>query len=545
MSKIIFYQSIEGKIESSIGRKIKSSFGVMDKSLEISPAHYHCVSENSQLSIYNQSPFDRPNHLSLEIKQGESPEASILSLRVSENETRISTGKYITQLFWYYKDDHQFIFSNSQWLINQLIDGFELNEKAAKWMISTGCSADHAWDRRLKPFYYGSELVIKSNTIEHVKPDEPYYRINSSVLSLNSVIEEAFLDYKLADPLNILTLSGGFDSRVLINRINQTGKVSTASWGIKGSENEQDTDSFIAKKVANKSGNRHVHFNYDTDKLDVPVLMKKMIVAGDLRIDHVNQFMDGLKMYSDLHNAGKKVVIRGDEAFGWVPVSNPFDTLMSVGVNRVNDFKNISKNLIDFQQKLEFDSRFDRAKEESLQSWRDRLYVSFRLPFVLSALHDQMTPFLDIVNPFLHTSIIDYMRHISDDERTSKELFRRSNKGVVDEIGLSKYPSVPEPEKLLSHQDFVQFIKEKMNKIEFSELFQSLDLVKLNSLLQTQNLNNERPLNSKQGYDLSRIIPFKIKKLIRNKMIGYSLSYNRLAFRIALVQQVLEEFKKK
>ena len=62
---------------------------------------------------------------------------------------------------------------------------------------------------------------------------------------------------------------------------------------------------------------------------------------------------------------------------------------------------------------------------ESLETWRDRLQQQFRVPFVLGALSDLKLPYVEIINPLLSDSIVDFIRQLPDALRTNKVLLRR------------------------------------------------------------------------------------------------------------------------
>src|SRR5690606_40276122 len=65
-----------------------------------------------------------------------------------------------------------------------------------------------------------------------------------------------------------------------------------------------------------------------------------------------------------------------------------------------------------------------KRADETLYSWRDRLFNIQRQTFVQAALHDLFYPYVEMVNPLFSNEIVNYTRELNDKERTGKNFYR-------------------------------------------------------------------------------------------------------------------------
>src|SRR5690606_4253682 len=99
------------------------------------------------------------------------------------------------------------------------------------------------------------------------------------------------------------------------------------------------------------------------------------------------------------------------------------------------------------------------------------LYHQFRAPVFLSALSDLKLPYLEQSNPFLSHQIIQTVRSLPDELRTSKNLF----KAIVDEIG----PEVPyaseganaKPADILKKPDITAYLLRELSSPNATMIF--------------------------------------------------------------------------
>src|SRR5699024_9061247 len=100
-----------------------------------------------------------------------------------------------------------------------------------------------------------------------------------------------------------------------------------------------------------------------------------------------------------------------------------------------------------------------RQEHESISTWRDRLYHSFRLPTVLAALNDLKLTHVELINPLLTKKVILASRTLPDNLRTNKKLFKE----IVDSYGLdipyAKHGSNMDLHTILKQEDVVNEIK--------------------------------------------------------------------------------------
>src|SRR5690606_14946583 len=123
-------------------------------------------------------------------------------------------------------------------------------------------------------------------------------------------------------------------------------------------------------------------------------------------------------------------ILRGDEGFGWIPVANPTQARLSCGLILLEDIGGFEK--LSFEQ--EIPSYLLKKDNETNEQWRDRLYHAYRLPIILGALNETKSAYIEIINPLLSKSIIEFVRTLPDTLRTNKYLFKKNVKKALDDI---------------------------------------------------------------------------------------------------------------
>jgi hypothetical protein len=165
----------------------------------------------------------------------------------------------------------------------------------------------------------------------------------------------------------------------------------------------------------------------------VPVAIESVldeyVAASESRVDHLGGYVDGMALWRTLVTEhGVKIMLRGDEAFGWLPVLTESDVRRSVGAPELRDFGNRSWLLRAGLGDLTLPTlppHLLRQRGESLATWRDRLYQQYRAPSILAALSAIKASYVETLNPFTHERVLSEVRLLPDRDRTDKHLFRR------------------------------------------------------------------------------------------------------------------------
>jgi hypothetical protein len=222
---------------------------------------------------------------------------------------------------------------------------------------------------------------------------------------------------------------------------------------------------------------------------------------------------DGFSEYSHLAMAGISGIIRGDEGFGWAPVSSSEDVRKVVGGEVLSDFNTIS-HLLTSQDQI-WPKKFHQRGNESLEMWRDRLYHTYRAPTYLAAWNSIKTPYVEVVNPLMTRRVLSTVRQMPDELRTDKRLFS--------EYVMERSNAIPEANspgsnltKFLSSDRCSNFLVNQINNQKARSLLGSklIDFV-----IESISLNNSINGGNSKSFDrikrnIGNFLPSSINKSI-------------------------------
>lgn len=172
----------------------------------------------------------------------------------------------------------------------------------------------------------------------------------------------------------------------------------------------------------------------DDSPVDPQLVLDRFVRQSEGRVDHLAGYVDGMSLWRQLHEAGVRMIVRGDDGFGWVPAATERAVRYAVGLGVSSDYANLTTLLGRFGVAgNELPGAYQRESGESLPSWRDRLYHAYRIPVLLAALSDLKLGYLELINPLLSRRILQTVRGLPDGSRTDKKLFKE----VVDSDGLA------------------------------------------------------------------------------------------------------------
>lgn len=480
----------------------------------------------------------------------ESPDGSYALFRDSPGYLEVVSDPAASRTIWYYCDDSLFVSSTSQRAIIMFIGGFVFDKRVIPWMLSTGSlGPELSWDKRLQRLGPDSSVILdKENwsiSTKHLpikfaevpRSDSEHQRL------LTDAIKKTIESFKGINYDEwVLPLSGGYDSRGILCFINSTGEntgdLQTITWGLKDAINENGNDAKVAKDLARTLGVKHSYYHTDISEEPIAKVIDRFILCGEGRIDHLSGYMDGFKLWSKLHEDGVQGIIRGDEGFGWNPVSSRLNVLQSVGCNLCSNIPNLKNVITDYKlPNQELPADLEMRESESLEQWRDRLYHVFRLPAVLAALSDLKFSYVEIINPLTSRSILHQVRELPDHLRTDKALFR----SIVDAIGpnivyADKGANLP-PRDILKKEEVMNLLRQEIQSERAREIFGPdfvsfiLKSIKTDSVSQA----SKRSLEQK----IINMIPSFIKNLA-SKAYSPVIDGNILAFRVYIIIRMHE-----
>jgi len=469
-----------------------------------------------------------------------------LSVFCGENKLELTSNLVAGKSAWYYHDQSFFIVSSSQRAIVNFLGSFQFNEQAMAWMLATGnLGPGNSWDSRIRHIKVNTRIVLdrrnwqlSEQTASEVDYSFSKIKFKDALSQLEDELNNVFTNVALDHSHDILALSGGYDSRLVLSKMNGFHKgMNTVTWGLSSARFEKGTDAFVASNVARAYGVNNLYFETDIRSNDFEVLIDKYLLAGEGRIDHINSFMDGLQMWQNLALHNYRVLYRADEVFGWLPCSTEKDVRISLDFHFMDDNSNmlsLRKFDLPVQEVPEY---LDRMSDESLPAWRDRLYRCFRLPCILTGLHDVESSYMEVFNPLLHDSLIRFCIRLPDDFRTNKKLYSVFVSRLKPSLSKAIKPSIPEPSAILRFSRLVSLMIDEFHKQECRNLF-GKDFI--NWVMSNMEVDDElinRTNNSLVVWFKSKV-PWQLKKKLRRDLVRYRSDFNQLAFRIFIISRM-------
>ena len=341
-------------------------------------------------------------------------------------------------------------------------------------------------------------------------------------------------------------MSGGYDSRGILSMFHLIGKnlknVKSITWGLKEGLSQPGNDAYVAKKLAKYYDIEHKYYLTDLSKEPIEKIFHRFLICGEGRIDHISGYMDGFQIWKTLCEDKVQGIIRGDEGFGWVSVNSPSDVRSRIGISLCTDFTNLKG----FEElgllQPELPEYLKKRENESLETWRDRLYHQFRMPVVLAGLTDLKLPYVEVINPLLSRRIVYQMRTISDHLRTGKSLFKKIVNSISPNIGYASSGANSDAGFIFKSREAVDLFRSEL----ISENCNSVMPKGFASYLMDNLVTTDRKVNIKQRIKslLKRYLPTKLIRKASDFKGEKAIAVNTLAFRtymICKMNQILIE----
>ena len=472
------------------------------------------------------------------------PASASLYIHTNAAECKIFANNVAGRCTWYYSDNNQFIVSTSQRAIIAWLGSFESNPQATSWMLATGnLGPGNSWDKRLKHLTSGSTLLFDRNQWQLSKTKTAVTFKNTGrskeelKLEMEKTIDHVFSQMKIEMPFTALTLSGGYDSRTVLYYMVKHGMlVPTVTWGLSSALQERNTDAHAAEVLADQLGVPHRFYSTDFH-IDFETVFQRFLCSGEGRLDHINTFMDGFRMWKNMSDSGIRHIIRADEVFGWLPAQTEQDVRISLDINRMEDNANMPPlQKLGLQEQF-YPEEYLREENETLATWRDRLYREYRLPYVLTALHDLVHSYVEVINPFLHHDIISFCNNIPDELRSQKKLYAELVSGLIPGVPIARKASIPEPAAILRSSRIVSLMLEELSSNEAKQYLGNSFLQWMPDHLYVEDdLVNKT--NNSVALWLKSAVPWKLKKMLRKDLVKYHGDFNQLAFRAVIVTRM-------
>ncbi len=481
------------------------------------------------------------------------PDGSFAIFRSDTEKTEILTDVVASRSVWYYKDDQLFIAATSQRAIAIILKSFRLNKQVIPWILSSGSLGfGNAWDSRVRLAPADASLVLDRRTWSLSVNRN---RVPFSVAERTDQEHEATLRHAFGETFGklrfdfskwVLPLSGGYDSRSILSLMKHFGAgirdLKALTWGLGSARDKPGNDAYVARKVAAHFGIDHQYFPTDRDhNQSAEEVVNRFLVCGEGRIDHVGGYMDGFKIWKTLYENDAHGIIRGDEGFGYPPVDSAAHVRKLLGTPLCEDYDNLKE-----YQKLglpeqELHEDLKQKTDESLSTWRDRLYHEFRIPIVLAALTDLKLPFVEIANPLLSRNLIYQVRSLPDHLRTDKVLFKKIADSISPRIPYATSSATESTSNILRSTGMVDLIRKELSTDSAREIFgeEFLEMLLNNLKVERDTRTRRRGLKAFLASVFKRVAPRWLHlKFVRKIQNSPTLSYNLIAFRVCIASRM-------
>jgi asparagine synthetase B (glutamine-hydrolysing) len=446
---------------------------------------------------------------------------------------------------WYAESEAGFSVSTSQRALVRWLGNFEPADRAVGWFMLTGSlGPGTSWDGRIRPLPPAAALRFHrvSRTLEVLRGARPRFFTPSPVTAelegeLLGVLGDATARVPRG-PGVALSLSGGLDSSLLLHGLGRERALDCVSWGAVHALDDPSSDAAIARQNAQHYGAPFRFLPIRPAPVDQAV--DRFVAAAEGRVDHVSGYLDGLELWKRLAEDRVQLVVRGDEAFGWVPVLTAADVRRSVGAPELDDYGNREWlreiGLGDLAIPALPDSL--RRGAESLPTWRDRLYQEFRIPVVLAALTTVKSGYVETHNPLLDPSILRLVARLPDRERTDKRFVRRVARTLLANLDSPRVRSDGAPS--ISRREVAELV---LRELEGRELVEHLP-TRLRAELRASATarasgtsgSETRPARGSR-WDLR--VPTWVRRLARNTVAQEGLGTDKLLLRALLLGRTL------
>jgi hypothetical protein len=387
-----------------------------------------------------------------------------------------------SRMLWYYKDDGLFVVSNSERAATMYAGRFELNRDVVPWMVSSGTRGPFAsYNRHLRqlPPAAVARLDKRSWHFEVTAGEIRFAEVARSdaehLAALDAALAATFASFRPQDARHAaISLSGGVDSRALAIYL---ARDEAAAWesftsGSRAAFALADSDASAARRIAGALGLPNAMMVSEIVDGPLPDRLRSFVIASEGRHDHLSR-LDGGASLMAIFSAGHPSIIRGDQSFG-LKASAPQALAVRASMELLlcSEIANLKPHLAAFGlEGHALPAELRQRPGETLETWRDRLHQSFRVPMVLAALTEHKAAYVDAINPLLSRRALEVSRSLPDRLRTGKALFRELVQRLGPDLGFVGRVGAPNRLDNMRHREIVRTMRESLASETAAEIF--------------------------------------------------------------------------
>ena len=478
------------------------------------------------------------------------PNGSFALFRHNNDYAEVATDFASSRTMWYYFDTDVFVAATSQRMIVALLGDFQLNEKACGWFMSSGTLGPRlSWDKRVSMIEPRTKIVLDKSSWElDIEKEESFHfeKAEESKITKEqardqfySIVENSIKDLKLNPEQWTLALSGGMDSRSLLYHLKDI-RLNSVTWGHSRALDLPFSDACIAKRLADYCGIDNTYAKMDYQDGSFSSTLSRFLGASEGRLDHLAAYFDALSVWGNLSKTGRGV-IRGYDAFGRKPpVTNSFQVYRNCNLL----FTEYASPIIPQKYQVaenDIPKDLKRRENESLENWRDRLWLQHRTPITTAALEDIKLSYVEVINPLLNKNIVEAVQKLPIKLRNNKNIWFAIVSRMFPEIPFARREAVEEVGEVLSLPEVRDYICNGLKRYRSNSLFNEefMDL-----LIKSYTTDEEK-------YDVKRrmrrliiaYLPKSIENMIRARLKPSMVSNKWIAFRVLMILKVNDMFQ--
>lgn len=471
------------------------------------------------------------------------PDGAYALVRHDEERVELVSDALASRTMWYVLTPDRFLASTSQRALVALLGGYEPDDEAFTWFMASGTlGPDAGWDRRLRRVDGWTTVTLDRTTwrIRHETRPVEFVAAARSDTSLVADLRDAVLASCAGMDIDmerwLLPLSGGMDSRALLLGFLAAGRrPACVTWGLRASLGEPGNDAFVADQLARTLQVRHRYIAIDHAGEPVRGALTRFLTAGEGRSEDFGGYTDGLALWRRLRRGGVSGVIRGDEA-GWGYGHYHSEGYARRRVHLVVLADYAPGHLV---RRLGLDEppvpeRLAVRSEETLTTYRDRIYEAFNLPVFFAALNDVKTPFVEITNPFLTRAVVTATRALPDRLRHGRRAFADVVGGLSPPVPYARREATADPDEYLGRPAMLDELAAELRSADAEQVLPRPALDEVVAALQRPTKTD---VSRRLQLAVRRVVPHAVGRRLRPDS-PVLLTSRQLAFRIYIVSRM-------
>jgi hypothetical protein len=473
-----------------------------------------------------------------------SPEGAFALVRSDAHRVELCTDFVGSRSIWYAFDDQRLVASTSLRALLALLPGSEPHPRSLAWFISSGAPGpEGAWDRRVRQV--PADAIVTLDRVRWVldvaahpvefspkmaTPDQWQRRFEE-------VLDQAVRDCELPGAGWILPLSGGYDSRLLLSLLGSQGRrLPAVTWGREAALRNPRSDAHVAVRLAREAGLDHRYLVTDHPEESAEGVVDAFLATHGGTTESLFSYLDGMAMWRGFAREGVQGIIRGDQGFGF-SARPAKDAQIAVGLLLPQDLfpESEAEALADGLPQVP--DHLLLQPGESDQTYADRLYHAYRMPFGLAALNDVKAPHVEIANPFLARSVQETLRTMPDALRADRALYCRVVERRSPPIPFATEPADDQESTFIHTPAFEAWMRAELQGERAQSLLPEGVRARLLASLTSQVAAQAPAFRTW----LKRVLPKAVVKALTTRLPHRKPPMRRLAFRAALAMRILAQ----